>query len=102
MNDMADRMHTALMDAFDLLLGMLPDGRVEERNGYRLVSAPSFPVPIANCVWVDGPDAPARLDHHRSRRRWAKSLAMRSASSMSPRRPNTGVRGTGHGRRSMP
>lgn len=56
MTEMAERMHAALTDAFDLLLGMLPDGRSEQRDGYHLVSAPSFPVPIANSVWVERPD----------------------------------------------
>ena len=56
MNEMAERLHAALMDAFMVFLGMLPDGRVEERDGYRVASAPSFAIPQANGVWVDGPD----------------------------------------------
>lgn len=51
MTEMAERMHAALTDAFDLLLGMLPDGRSEQRDGHHLVTAPSFPIPIANSVW---------------------------------------------------
>lgn len=56
MTEMAERMHAALTDAFDLLLGMLPDGRSEQRDGYHRVTAPSFPIPIANPVWVQRPD----------------------------------------------
>lgn len=56
MSDMAERMHAALTEAFDLYLGLLPDGRMEGRDGYRLASAPSFPIPLTNAVWVEGPD----------------------------------------------
>jgi len=55
-NEMAERMHAALTEAFDLFLGMLPDGELEERDGYWLASAPSLPIALANAVWVDGPD----------------------------------------------
>src|SRR5215211_55750 len=53
---MAERMHAALTGALELLLAMLPDGRWERRDGYCVLTAPSFPVPIANSVWLNGPD----------------------------------------------
>jgi ribosomal protein S18 acetylase RimI-like enzyme len=55
-HDMAERMHGALCRAWELLLEVLPDGRLDRRDGYRVVSAPSFPVVPFNAVWVDGPD----------------------------------------------
>ena len=56
MHDMAERMHGALCRAWKLLLEVFPDGRLDRRDGYRVVSAPSFPVVPFNAVWVDGPD----------------------------------------------
>jgi GNAT superfamily N-acetyltransferase len=53
---MADRMHTALWAAFNVFVPLIADGRIEDRDGYRVVSVPSFPIPIANAVWADAPD----------------------------------------------
>lgn len=56
MIEMAERMHASLTDALELILAILPDGRWEQREGYCVLIAPSFPVPIANSVWMNGPD----------------------------------------------
>lgn len=53
---MIERMHAALSSALQLVLAILPDGHWEERDGYCVLTAPSFPVPIANSLWVNGPD----------------------------------------------
>jgi GNAT superfamily N-acetyltransferase len=63
MSEMADRLHEALLDAFELVVGLLPDAQMERRDGYVVVSAPSFPVHLANAVWAAGPhEGPAIRD----------------------------------------
>ena len=53
---MAESLHDALRSAWAAFIPLIADGRLEERGGYRIVSVPSFPVPSANAVWVDGPE----------------------------------------------
>jgi hypothetical protein len=50
--DEGDRLHAALVDAFDRLYGVLDGARLERRDGYELFSCPALPVPEANGVWV--------------------------------------------------
>jgi len=61
--DQADRLDAALREAFAVFMPMIQGARTREGQGYRVVSAPSFPIALANAVWVDGPDeAPAIAD----------------------------------------
>jgi ribosomal protein S18 acetylase RimI-like enzyme len=55
MDDMVDRVHRALLEVFGLLVELLPDARLERRDGYAVGSAPSFPIHLANAVWANGP-----------------------------------------------
>jgi N-acetylglutamate synthase len=62
-SDEGDRLHAALVDAFDELCSALDGARFERRDGYELVSCPRLPVAQANGVWVheDGEDVAAAL-----------------------------------------
>lgn len=67
MSEAATRLRAALDDAFDATFDLLPDGRIDRGDGYRILAAPSFPFPLTNAVWVDGPDErPALRDLERS------------------------------------
>jgi ribosomal protein S18 acetylase RimI-like enzyme len=52
-NDEAERLHTALSQAFRRLGSVLEGARFEPRSTYTLVSCPSVPLPSFNGVWVD-------------------------------------------------
>lgn len=54
--DASDRLHEALTDAFDVFLELLADANVRVGGGYRVITVPSFPIPLANAVWSDGTD----------------------------------------------
>jgi ribosomal protein S18 acetylase RimI-like enzyme len=75
---MAERMHAALWAAFNVFVPMVAGGRIEDRDGYRVVSVPSFPIAIANAVWADDPDERSAI------RDLASSLAEIEARGVSP------------------
>lgn len=52
---LADRLHEALREAFAVFVRMISGAWCKERDGYRIISAPSFPVAGFNAVWADGP-----------------------------------------------
>jgi GNAT superfamily N-acetyltransferase len=56
MSEMADRLHEGLLDAFELVVPLLPNAWMDRRDGYVVVSAPSFPIHLANAAWAQGPD----------------------------------------------
>lgn len=57
-----DALHSALMDAFDVVCSFPPDAIVRRGPGYRVISIPSIPINLANAVWFDGPDEDAILE----------------------------------------
>lgn len=59
--DAGDRLHQALLDAFDIFVVLLPDATVRAGDGYRVITVPSFPIPLANAVWSDGSHEDAAL-----------------------------------------
>jgi GNAT superfamily N-acetyltransferase len=57
----SDRVHEALVEAFEILLTLLPDATVRPGGGYRVICAPSFPIPLTNAVWSDGSNEDATV-----------------------------------------
>ena len=49
-------LHVALVDAFGVFIGLVSDATMRIGEGYRVVSVPSFPIPLVNAVWSDGSD----------------------------------------------
>src|SRR5215212_9553813 len=67
------QLHSALVDGFGVFVGFIADAKVRIGNGYRVISVPSFPIPLVNAVWADGTDEasaladlPAALDEVRA------------------------------------
>ena len=59
--DAEDRLHQALLDAFDVFVVLLPDATVRTGDGYRVITVPSFPIPLTNAVWSNGTNEDATL-----------------------------------------
>jgi GNAT acetyltransferase-like protein len=57
----AERLHTALCDAWDRLCGALDDARFERRDGYVWTVCPQVPLPAFNSVWPESDAAAPAL-----------------------------------------
>ncbi|MEP6758725.1 MAG: GNAT family N-acetyltransferase [Actinomycetota bacterium] len=57
----SDQQHAALMEAFDVFLVLLPDATVRIGDGYRVVTVPSFPIPLVNAVISEGTNEEATI-----------------------------------------
>jgi hypothetical protein len=55
------QLHSALVDGFGVFVGFIADAKVRIGKGYRVVSVPSFPIPLVNAVWADGTDEASAL-----------------------------------------
>lgn len=55
MDEMADRLHSALVETFGLIAERMPDAWMRCHEGYVVVSVPTFPFHLANAVWAAGP-----------------------------------------------